>query len=69
MIVFKIILCLFMVVLAYEVYWLATHRDAVKRFVDENQLTPRPVVRNNVLIEAAVVATTLLTLVLFVLLS
>lgn len=69
MIVFKIILGLFMVGLACEAYWLARHREEIKRFVNEHQLTPRRAARNNVLIEAAVVGATLLTLMLFVMFS
>lgn len=69
MIVFKIILCVLLVGIAYEAWWLISHRRQVQQFARDNELIPRRAAANNVYVALSVVGVTLLSLIVYALIA
>lgn len=70
MIVLKLILCILLVGIVYEAYWLIRHRREVTAFARDNELIPRrTAAANNVVIGAVVIGATLVSLIIYALIA
>lgn len=65
MIIIKLILGLLLLAIAYETWWLTTHREQVARFARDNELIPRQAAANNVLIGVIVAVLGLVALIVY----
>ena len=69
MIVVKLILCLILLGIAYETWWLIRHRNEVAAFAREHEMIPRRAAANNVLIAVALALVALVALITFALVA